>query len=197
MKDRQQLIADCFLIILTGAIILCAVVGQVRGDEADYLARAKAAIAINVSLSGSGGKTEVPVPTVGPPAKAAKRIVYLYTQAGCPPCDAAKVALAGAELPFTVIVAKPTIAVLSFPTFHWTDSKSKEWVSVGWNGTKHLVGQWQQTERTTVARSTYHARWTWPGSLSSHLRSTHGINPTGMSQDDMERAHDAAHEGKR
>ena len=35
--------------------------------------------------------------------------------------------------------------------------------------------------------------WTWPGSLSLHLQSTHGINTSGMSHSEMRAVHDNLH----
>ena len=57
------------------------------------------------------------------------------------------------------------------------------------------------TRARTVTRSSstvpnnYQARWTWPGNLSSHLSSTHGIDTSGMSRAEMMALHDQLHEG--
>lgn len=38
--------------------------------------------------------------------------------------------------------------------------------------------------------------WTHPDSIESHLRNGHGVNPAGMSQEQMLSYHDALHEGR-
>jgi hypothetical protein len=45
-----------------------------------------------------------------------------------------------------------------------------------------------------VPRSRNH--WTYPGTISGHLQSGHGVNPAGMSREQMLNLHDALHEGR-
>ena len=46
-----------------------------------------------------------------------------------------------------------------------------------------------------VPRSRNH--WTYPGTISGHLQSGHGVNPAGMTKEQMLNLHDALHEGRR
>lgn len=47
---------------------------------------------------------------------------------------------------------------------------------------------------TTARANTNH--WTFPGSIDNHLQTGHGVNPSGMSQEQMLNMHDALHEGR-
>lgn len=40
------------------------------------------------------------------------------------------------------------------------------------------------------------AHWTYPGRIEDHLPSGHGVDPTGMSREEMLNLHDALHEGR-
>ena len=44
--------------------------------------------------------------------------------------------------------------------------------------------------------ATYGPHWTHPGTIESHLQSTHGINTSGMSKEQMLSLHDSLHEGR-
>lgn len=45
-----------------------------------------------------------------------------------------------------------------------------------------------------VPRDPRPGHWSYPGDIASHLRNTHGINPTGMTREQMLTAHDLARE---
>lgn len=47
------------------------------------------------------------------------------------------------------------------------------------------------------ASDSYRARWTYPGNISTHLSSTHGVDVSGMSVSDQLRLHDSMHEAER
>lgn len=113
-----------------------------------------------------------------------------------------------AGLPFVFEPSTPPEWVTGTPAIHWEGAD--EWSVMyfdEWQGVSDFVLKWKssQTKKTQTVktkesargRDTYSPRWTWPGDLGQHLRQVHGIDTTGMNQDDLERTHDNLHEGSR
>lgn len=146
--------------------------------------------------------------------------VTQLSKRSCVPCKVANKALSDAlqnnKLPFQYsVIYLNEDDPKSVPEFYW-DSPKGRFQIVGWYGVEHLVNEWVKT--TGVSKdgvtspgslpykkaatpqkqsNNYTPSWTWPGNLSQHLQGTHGINTSGMSQDQMEQTHDNAHESTR
>ncbi len=136
---------------------------------------------------------------VGKVAEKQRVKITVYTRKNCQSCNTAKGILnARKDLPFDIewLGEDKVEFPHPVPTFAW-ESPNGVMHFEGWWGVDHLVKEWTRTQ--TKFKSVqpqyrnYNAQWTWPGNLSDHLRDTHRINTTGMTQDQMEQAHDAAH----
>lgn len=144
-------------------------------------------------------------PTQTAPNAPAKPKLVMYTKPSCTPCKVGKAALQAAQdLPFDWyelnLLEESDVSV---PKFEWNSPNGKMSLT-GWYGLDRLVSEFKRTQTKIksvqkVEKNLYNPSWTWPGNLNQHLQSAHRINTSGMSQDQMERVHDAAHEqmGKR
>lgn len=145
-------------------------------------------------------------PWLPPPpvtAAAMKPVVFVaYAPFKCPPCDIQKRDLKDFKSDEFVINVpdKFPIEVPYYPYTAWQDGNGKWWHLEQWSGTKDLISRWKGTrgEKQKPAfkatTNNYNPRWTWPGNLIDHLRTTHGVTDA-MTQDQAEAVHDALHEG--
>lgn len=49
-------------------------------------------------------------------------------------------------------------------------------------------------EKKSVSKSTYVPRWTYPGDIATHMKQTHGVDISGMTQSELLRMHDNLHD---
>lgn len=135
-------------------------------------------------------------------------VVTVYTIDGCVPCQRMK--NEAKDLPVKASFQKPTKEVKEwvdekpnergYPVIHY--KRGQQWYyHSGYRGVDDFKKWWGEEKATGVkpilpySSNAYTPHWTWPGNLAQHLRSTHGINPDGMTQDQMEQAHDRSHDG--
>lgn len=62
---------------------------------------------------------------------------------------------------------------------------------------KPIVASRPAVSPSVTSSDSYRARWTYPGNISTHLSSTHGVDVSGMSVSDQLRLHDSMHEAER
>jgi hypothetical protein len=144
-----------------------------------------------------------------PEPKDERPIVTVYkADFACPPCERMK--KEADQLPVKPSFQEPTKAVKEwidkdtknrgYPVIHYQIGE-KWYYHSGYNGVDDFKKWWtEKNARGTkliqpYSSNAYTPHWTWPGNLAQHLRDTHGINPSGMSQDQMEQAHDRSHDG--
>ena len=135
-------------------------------------------------------------------------MVTVYTVENCPPCKRLKDDKD--KLPVNPSFQAPTEDVKKwvdekpndrgYPVIHY--KRGDKWFyHSGYLGVDDFKKWWDADKATGVkpvfpySSNGYTPHWTWPGNLAQHLRSTHGINTDGMSQDQMEQAHDRSHDG--
>lgn len=143
--------------------------------------------------------------------------IWAWSMPGCPPCEAAKKAIAAeAVLPFKVIWKSgdppERLGLNSRPCFWWSidtdqpvDSKKPTKTIEGWHGLKHLRDQWERSRSPPKAQAVWSVGDDWNPSrakLIDHL--LHGGNHRGrferhkletLSRDELMRLHAADHEG--
>lgn len=194
-------------------VLLYFVVSPAKADDSAYL-RARAAIAINASVAKTGGTDAAPSPvkTAKPPAKSKPEIWTFYAPFHCDPCDAEKADLKEwKDAPFAFRngdINNAPVMIESYPTTAW-QVDGKWWSYSGWHGTEHLEREWKRSQSKashTSAGSGGHAgtltqagslatrRYTWPGDLRHHLRTTHGITES-LTHEQAVMVHDAIHSG--
>lgn len=139
-----------------------------------------------------------------------QKIYVTYSNSYCPPCEDFKAQLDVLkkkglikDLPFEVVVTNdPPVRPVHYPFIVWKNSKDK-WIYLdGWAGMNNLINTWkfsQEAEKTSLRFNIpnldhYNARWTWPGDLRKHLQSTHNVDTSGLSTNQLEMLHDGLHE---
>jgi len=143
-----------------------------------------------------------------PEPKDERPMVTVYTTEGCVPCQRMK--NDKDKLPVKATFTKPSEDVKKwvdekpnergYPVIHY--KRGDKWFyHSGYLGVDDFKKWWEGDKASGVkpihpySSNAYAPHWTWPGNLAQHLRDTHGINPSGMSQDQMEQAHDRSHDG--
>lgn len=191
--------------------LLAAVVpSSVLADEATYWrARVQTALAIQEAESNPWLPPVPPkAPELPPQPKTGVKvdlrpIIYRLTATWCAPCRALGASLTKDvrdKLPFQIVDwdvdQKGYMGAPTIPAFWWKSPQGNRRVS--WSSIEHLVKTWEATQKP-VAKATagsYSPGWSWPGSLRHHLLTTHGIpEAANLSQDNLERLHDALHNG--
>jgi hypothetical protein len=213
-EDRGQVITAMFVVVTIFAV-LCALAGTSHGDDAAYWrARVNAAIAINASVVRVEQPTQTLPEAAKPPAKpkaeAKPEVWTFYAPFHCPPCESEKAEIkAWKDSPFAFRngdINNAPITIESYPTTAWRVN-GQWWSYSGWHGVKHLEGEWERSRKTThdggmkpngshvstdISRGT--TRYTWPGDLRHHLRTTHGITES-LTHEQAVLVHDAIHSG--
>lgn len=187
-------------------LLACCLLVSVQAAFAQSpAARVKAALAVS-QWSRDAVRPESVEPSVATATETVvsrdnRPVVYVYQQpkeqGSCPNCLALALAAErdgqGWPIQFVFREGAP-FPVEGYPTLHWTDESGKAWMYTGWPGIERFTKVWKDPAPKPQS-GPYAARWTWPGNLSDHLRSTHGANVNGLSQDELERLHDQLHEG--
>ena len=174
--------------------LLCCLLGQFSVSEGKLPQPS-----VMFKVTAGEAPTATPVESKPSPQGKVRGKVYIVTKKSCSPCKQAKAALAGKVLPFDpqeIEVGEESPEAV--PRFYWDTSKGIQGFT-GWWSVSHLVQQYELTtkppaNRTTQQTNNYTPHWTWPGELKQHLEQVHRISTVGMSQDDMEKAHDSHHD---
>lgn len=199
----------CWAII--AAVATLVLIAESKGEDAEFWRfKAAAAIAIHGTVGDSWLPPVPPRPGVPQPVPTpkveAKPIVKMFSATWCGPCQSAKASLKQSSLPFDIEYVDVSNGgqpswCSSLPGFGWQANGQTRYV-LGFPGVSKLVGQWKATQTATAAaprqtHSTGGPHWTHPRTIEAHLRLDHGVNPGGMSREQMLDLHDALHEGRR
>ena len=154
-----------------------------------------------------------PSPQAGPQAGPQGKIIYMFTSNGCAPCkrwfaqEAPKLAKRGfifGEM------GKVNVAIVDVDLYkefsdHYKVTATPTFLIIE-NG-KETVRHDKAVSAETLAlaylgqpkrQSVPHyggTDWSWPGDLAHHLRTTHGKDVSGLSQQEMRRLHNNLHNG--
>lgn len=142
--------------------------------------------------------------------------IYLYSAQWCNVCHVAEAVIKKhKDLPFFIKVIDIDVSgkpkgfdslhsdLRTIPHFEWDTDKGRvysKWVSV-----EDLITKWNlsrlpafpEKKGMQFSADNYNPRWTWPGNLAQHLKTRHGQDVDGLSQDQLESLHDRLHEGRK
>lgn len=195
--DHRQAMITATFVALTAFAVLCVLLSAVGAAEYSVTVEPSAYV--------------VTVETAKPPAKAKPEIWTFYAPFHCPPCVTQKADLkAWKDAPFTFRIGdinNAPVVIESYPTTAW-QVDGKWWSYSGWHGTEHLEREWKRSQSTKAKPGDQHSsrgthqsqslsgttRYTWPGDLRHHLRTTHGITES-LTHEQAVMVHDAIHSG--
>lgn len=202
------------------AILFCLLGFDSSGDISGELELARARIrmagVIAPKVSTSIPKIQPTEPVTPPVPEVARTVLTLYTTNPCPPCIHQKMVLGlhsdypqiKNPTPFDFKVVDETkeqvpVWCTEFPCLAWSVPGGGVRYHFGYVEPNQLEALWKANQQPVVVSpvrqaNNYNPRWFIRSgeSLPDHLKNTHGVNISGMTQDQMEMTHDQIHENE-